>query len=612
MQNITASGQATLFNLDEILNNENTKDSVVTPVVIPPSKVPEHRFLCLYQQNLPTENVSVYSDKFWQVLNGRGINNKTQLDLFINPEKVQVDSPEQHFKDLVLAKDLITSAINNQEKIAVVGDYDADGMTSTALLIRAFRGLGAYINYEIPDRIAEGYAINPAIVEKLALEGVKLIITVDNGITSVSSADKCKELGVKLIITDHHEIPAILPDADAILNPRLLPEDSIYENLAGVGVAYILAAAVALGMGRKDFMVQALTLAAVGTIADMATLTGINRRWVTRGMAFIGSCGIPGVAALIDQAQMRGGSKSVSTSDIGFKIAPMINAIGRIGDPKIIVELLTTDDPDIAKSLAIKCAACNYERQVLSKSITEQAIAQVEKNYLSTLQQDKVLFVVAENWHPGVVGLVASKLVENYGVPAFVGVIVEKDREKQIKFSARGIPEFSVGDAMRANSELFIKFGGHPLAGGGSLKFDNYDVLRQGLINFANSCIKDEDVKPLFKIDAEINFDEILQIFFESKLLSPVGIGNPEPVFSAKNVKVVKQELMGKDKTHVSVTLSQVVDGEVHEIRCVAWSYARYFPLPENLDMVFKLGENSYMNKTTIQPQIISHSLSGK
>jgi single-stranded-DNA-specific exonuclease len=299
----------------------------------------------------------------------------------------------------------------------------------------------------------------------------------------------------------------------------------------------------------------------------------------------------------------------VSTSDIGFKIAPMINAIGRIGDPKIIVELLTTDNPDIAKSLSIKCAACNYERQVLSKSIAEQAIAQVEKNYLRTLQQEKVLFVVAEKWHPGVVGLVASKLVESYGVPAFVGVIVEKDGERQIKFSARGIPEFSVGDAMRANSELFIKFGGHPLAGGGSLKFDNYDALRQGLINFANGCIKDEDVKPLFKIDAEIDFVEIPQIFFESKLLAPVGIGNPEPVFSAKNVKVVKQELMGKDKTHVSVTLSQVVDGEVHEIRCVAWSYARYFPLPETLDVVFKLGENSYMNKTTIQPQIISHSL---
>ena len=604
MRSQTANGQMKLFDLEEISNN-NIRDVAIAPL----AKIPEHRLLCLYKQNFFTENMSVYSDKFWQILNGRGINNKTKLDLFINPENVQVDSPEQHFKDLVLAKDLITSAIESQEKIAVVGDYDADGMTSTALLIRAFRNLGADINYEIPDRIAEGYAINPGIVEKLALEGVKLIITVDNGITSLSSAEKCKELGVKLIITDHHEIPAILPDADAILNPRLLPEDSIYENLAGVGVAYILAAAVALGMGQKDFMVQALTLAAIGTIADMATLTGINRRWVTRGMAFISSCGIPGVAALIDQAQMRGGKSSVSTSDIGFKIAPMINAIGRIGDPKIIVELLTTDDPDTAKSLAIKCAACNYERQVLSKSITEQAIAQVEKTYLPTLQKDKVLFVVAENWHPGVVGLVASKLVENYGVPAFVGVIVEKDGEKQIKFSARGIPEFSVGEAMRANSELFIKFGGHPLAGGGSLKFDNYDALRQGLINFASGCIKDEEVKPLFKIDAEINFDEIPQIFCECKLLAPVGIGNSEPVFSAKNVKVVKQELMGKDKTHVSVTLSQVVNGEVYEIRCVAWSYARYFPFPETLDVVFKLGENSYMNKTTIQPQIISHSL---
>lgn len=604
MRNQTVNGQTKLFDLEEILNNNNTEDVAITP----PVKIPEHRLLRLYQQ-LNIENVSVYSDKFWQVLNGRGINDNEKLNLFINPEKVQDYQPEQHFKDLILAKDLITSAIKNQEKITIVGDYDADGMTSTALLVRAFRGLGADIFYEIPDRIAEGYAINPAIVEKLATKGVKLIITVDNGITSLSSADKCKELGVKLIITDHHEIPAVLPDADAILNPRLLPEGSIYENLAGVGVAYILAAAVALGMERKDFMVQALTLVAIGTIADMATLTGINRRWVTRGMAFIGSCGIPGVAALIDQAQMRGGKSSVSTSDIGFKIAPMINAIGRIGDPKIIVELLTTDDLDTAKSLAIKCAACNYERQVLSKSITEQAIAQVEKTYLPNLQKDKVLFVVAENWHPGVVGLVASKLVENYGVPAFVGVIVEKDGEKQIKFSARGIPEFSVGEAMRSNSELFIKFGGHPLAGGGSLKLDNYDALRQGLIIFANRCIKDEDVKPLFRVDAEINFVEIPQIFCECKLLAPVGIGNPEPLFLAKNVKVVRQELMGNNKTHVSATLSQVVNGETHEIRCVAWSYARYFPLPETLDVVFKLCENSYMNKTTIQPQIISHSL---
>lgn len=589
-----------LFDLASETQNE-------IPVVVS-AKAPDHRLLHLYRLNSGTENVSTYSDKFWQLLNNRGITNKEQFYLFADPEKTQVDNPELHFKDLATAKELIINAINNKEKIAIVGDYDADGMTSTALLIRTFRNLNADISYQIPDRITEGYAINPAIVEKLALDGVKLIITVDNGITSVTSADKCKELGVKLIITDHHEIPEILPNADAILNPRLLPEDSIYENLAGVGVAYILAAAVALDLGKKDFIVQAITLAALGTIADMATLTGINRRWVRRGMKNIGNCGIPGVAALIAQSQIRN-SNSVSTADIGFKIAPMINAIGRIGDPKIIVELLTTDDPQIAKELAIKCAACNYERQMLSKSTTEQAIAQVEFKFKQALKQDKVLFLIAENWHPGVVGLVASKLVENYGVPAFVGVIVEKEH-KQIKFSARGIPEFSVGDAMRANSDLFIKFGGHPLAGGGSLNFDNYDALRQGLINFANGCIREEDVKPLYRVDTEINFAEIPQIFVESKILAPVGIGNPEPVFLAKNVKVVKQELMGRDKTHASITLSQVVDGIYHEIRCVAWSYARYFPLPEMLDVVFKLDDNSYMGKTAIQPQIISHSIS--
>lgn len=570
------------------------------------SKIPNHRWLRL--DEVTTENNSPYSDKTWQLLNNRGIYSEEQLDLFINPEKNKVDPPELHFKDLDLAKSVVIQAINNNENIAIVGDYDADGMTSTALLIRVFRGLGANIKYQIPDRISEGYAINPAIVETLASEGVKLIITVDNGITSVSSAKKCRELGIKLIITDHHEIPEELPDADAILNPRILPQESIYENMAGVGVAYVLATSVALAMGRTDFISQALVLCALGTVADMATLVGINRRWVKRGMRLINNSGILGVEALIKQAKIR--QNNVSIADIGFKIAPMINAIGRIGDPKIIIELLTTKDENTAEDLAIKCAACNYERQMLSKNLVEKAIAIIESKFLENLEQDKLLFVIAENWHPGVVGLVASKMVEMFGVPTFIGVILEKDGEKQIKFSARGIPEFTVVEAMRANADLFIKFGGHPLAGGGSLKFENYDALRQGLIDFANQHIKEEDVKPLIKIDTEINFGEIPQVFIESTILQPIGIGNAEPVFLAKGVKVVKQELMGRDKTHLSIVLSQEMDGDlINEIRCVAWEYAKYFPLPQYLDVVFKLSENTYLGKTTIQPQIISHSL---
>ncbi|HZG38890.1 MAG TPA: DHH family phosphoesterase, partial [Nodosilinea sp.] len=387
-----------------------------------------------------------------QVLINRGLTTPAQATDFLDPERQQLPSPLAEFPDLAASLELLVTAINTQQAIAICGDYDADGMTSTALLLRALRALGGQVSYTIPSRMAEGYGINTRIVEDCYAEGVSIILTVDNGIAAVAPIARARELGLAVIITDHHDIPPEIPPANAILNPKLLPETSPYRGVAGVGVAYILAVCLAQALGRtQDLTGPLLELFTLGTIADLAPLTGVNRRWVRRGLGLLPRSRLFGIQALIQVAGLADQSKPLKPEHIGFRLGPRINAVGRISEPQIVIDLLTTDDVGVALERAMQCEQINGTRQDLCQSIEQEAIAWCEQQRaLSTvdIERDRVLVVVQPGWHHGVIGIVASRLVERYGVPVFIGTY-EDDDHKVIRGSARGIPEFDVFAALQ-------------------------------------------------------------------------------------------------------------------------------------------------------------------
>ncbi|MEH2444587.1 MAG: DHH family phosphoesterase [Nostoc sp.] len=558
-----------------------------------------------------------------QLLINRGMETPEQVQAFLEPESLVLPSPLEDFPDLAISLELLQNAIASQTKIAICGDYDADGMTSTALLLRSLRTLGAQVDYAIPSRMHEGYGINKRIVEEFHSEGVGLILTVDNGISAFEPVARARELGLAVIITDHHDIPQKLPLANAILNPKLIAESSPYRGVAGVGVAYILAVSLAQQLGATKGLIQPmLALFTLGTIADLAPLTGVNRRWVKRGLQHLPKSNLAGVQALIQVGgvQARGdegageqGSKgenpkskiqnpkSLKPEDIGFRLGPRINAIGRIGNPQTVIELLTTDDMGVALERAMQCEQINASRQLMCEQIEQEAIAYVETEFVASLQKDRVLIVVQPNWHHGVIGIVASRLVERYGVPVFIGTYED---EQHIRGSARSIPEFHVFEALEYCHDLLGKFGGHKAAGGFSLAAENLHVLRSRLIEFANQCLEPEHLKPLLKIDAEVNLNQInQQLYQQLNALHPCGMDNPDPVFWTPNVQVVEQKIVGKG--HIKLTIAQTIDNQEYKIKAIAWRWGDYFRLPPRVDVAYKLRENYFNGNTTIELELI-------
>jgi single-stranded-DNA-specific exonuclease len=591
-----------------------------------------------------------------QLLINRGIETLEEAQAFLNSESINLPSPLQEFPDLAVSLELLQTCITCKEKIAICGDYDADGMTSTALLLRSLRWLGAEVNYAIPSRMHEGYGINKRIVEEFYNEGVKLILTVDNGISAFEPIARAKELNLQVIVTDHHDIPQQLPPANAILNPKLLPESSIYRGVAGVGVAYILAISLAqqLGQANSGIIRPMLELFTLGTIADLAPLTGVNRRWVKRGLLQLPKSQLAGIQALIQVSGVGGrglgigerghgghggqggqdkgqgeitnsqfpnpksidaiaasprvvqNPKSLKPEDIGFRLGPRINAIGRIGDPQIMIELLTTDDMGIALEKAMQCEQINQHRQQMCEQIEQEAIAIVETSHVTSLQEDRVLVVVQPNWHHGVIGIVASRLVERYGVPVFIGTYED---DKQIRGSARGIPEFHVFEALEYCQDLLGKFGGHKAAGGFSLPAENLVALRSRLVEFANQCLEIQHLKPLLKIDAEANLNQINQELYQQlHALEPCGIDNPNPVFWTANVQVIEQQTVGKG--HIKLTVAQTIDQQQFKIKAIAWRWRDYFPLPQRIDIAYKLRENHFNGNTSIELELVGARVS--
>ncbi|MBD2232367.1 single-stranded-DNA-specific exonuclease RecJ [Phormidium tenue FACHB-1052] len=541
-----------------------------------------------------------------QVLINRGIVTPAQATDFLDPERQQLPSPLAEFPDLASSLELLVTAIATQQAIAICGDYDADGMTSTALLLRALRALGAQVSYTIPSRMAEGYGINSRIVEDCYAEGVSIILTVDNGIAAVAPIARARELGLAVIVTDHHDIPPEIPPANAILNPKLLPETSPYRGVAGVGVAYILAVCLAQALGRtQDLTGPLLELFTLGTIADLAPLTGVNRRWVRRGLGLLPRSRLFGIQALIQVAGLADQSKPLKPEHIGFRLGPRINAVGRISEPQIVIDLLTTDDVGVALERAMQCEQINGTRQDLCQSIEQEAIAWCEQQRAMgtvDIERDRVLVVVQPSWHHGVIGIVASRLVERYGVPVFIGTY-EDDDHRVIRGSARGIPEFDVFAALQTCHDLMEKFGGHRAAGGFSFLANRLRQVSTRLSHYACQTLSVDLLKPLVKIDSQARLSDIHQgLFDQIDHLHPCGIENPDPVFWTPNVRVLEQQTVGRNRDHLKLVLAEA-GGET--IKAIAWRWGEYYPLPGHLDVAYKLKQNEWQGNTSVELELV-------
>jgi single-stranded-DNA-specific exonuclease len=538
-----------------------------------------------------------------QVLMNRGIETIEQAELFIHPETAILPSPLTEFPDLEISLDILVNAIEQKSKIAICGDYDADGMTSTALLLRALSALGADVDYAIPSRMSDGYGINKRIVEEFHSEGVKLIITVDNGISAVDAIARAVELGLQVIITDHHDLPQVLPPATAILNPKLIAESSVYRAIAGVGVAYLLALELSARLNKPSLSDELLELFTLGTIADLAPLTGINRRLVKQGLQLLPNSQVTGIQALIEMSGTKGGTVAKNTAmkpeDIGFRLGPRINAIGRIDDPQIIINLLTTDDMGVALARAIQCEQVNKQRQDMCAAIEQEAIDLIEQGDYQ-IKQNRVLVIVHPGWHHGVIGIVASRLVERYGVPVFIGT---NEDEHHIRGSARSIPEFDVFHALQYCDELLGKYGGHRAAGGFSMPTENLKQFQQRLSEFAHKCLEVEHLKYLVKIDTEAALSAIsMSLYQQIDAIHPCGMENPDPVFWTANVRVIEQKIVGKGHLKFSVDTPEFPRG----IKAIAWRFGDYFPLPKYLDIAYKLKENNWRDSSSIELEVIS------
>lgn len=543
-----------------------------------------------------------------QVLINRNLTDADQVKAFLQPESQFLPSPLAEFPDLPLTLELLINAINQRQKIAICGDYDADGMTSTALLIRALRSLGAMVDYAIPSRMSEGYGINERIVEEFYDEGVRLLMTVDNGIAAYHPIARARELGMVVIITDHHDLPPQLPPANTILNPKLLPETSPYRGLAGVGVAFVLARSLAQSMGNpQDLGNSLLELFTLGTIADLAALTGVNRRWVKQGLQSIPKSRLAGVQALIQVAGLSN-EKNLKPEAIGFRLGPRINAVGRLADPQIVIELLTTDDDGTALERAMQCEQINQQRQKLCEQIEQEAIALCEAELDAV--GDRGLLLTSSGWHHGVIGIVASRLVERYGVPVFISTY-EDETQQHIRGSARGTPEFNVFDALEFCKDLLEKHGGHRAAGGFSFKATQLAELRSRLRTFCHQCLEPEHLKPLVRIDAQTQLQNINEaLYTELDALQPCGIENPEPTFWSANVRVHEQKPIGKG--HLKLTVSQDSENGTpsRRFQVLAWRWGSYYPLPSRLDIAYRLRRSEWQGEVSLELELVGARLS--
>lgn len=481
-----------------------------------------------------------------QILLHRNIRTAEEGMQFLHPEDEPFYDPFL-MAGMEAAVTRIRQAVENREKIFVFGDYDADGVTSTAIIMHALTEIGAEATYYIPNRFTEGYGVNESAIQQAQASGFGLLVTVDTGITAVDEVEVAKEGGIDMIITDHHQPPPALPDAFCILNPHQEACAYPFQELSGAGVAFKMAHAL-LGNVPEHL----LDLTALGTIADLVPLVGENRLIAIRGIEAMKTSQKAGMQALLKVAGVD--KQNLTAKDIGFALGPRINAAGRLDTAEPAVRLLLAGEAEEAKALSEDIDGYNRKRKTLVDEITTEAIGEIEERFLSA--DDDIFVVAEEDWNSGVIGIVASRIVEQYHHPA---IIMGIDRKTGLaKGSGRSIAGFDMFYHLSACRDLFLHFGGHPMAAGMTLRVEDIDGLRARLNKQARSVLTPEDFRPTETVDLVCMADEItLAMIEEMQKLAPFGTANPTPKIMIKDTPLASIKQVGAQQDHLKAVFTQ-------------------------------------------------------
>ena len=517
------------------------------------------------------------------LLENRGLKDKKAIEEFLNPQlkNITLDSVGIDKEQLKIAMDRIYKAIENNEQIIVYGDYDVDGITGSAILWETLYGMKAKVLPYLPDRIEEGYGLSIKGIENVSskISGIKLIITVDNGIVAGEAVRFAKDLGIDVIITDHHVIDAVLPEALAIVHTT---------KMCGAGVAWLLS---------QQFKVKDddshLELAALGTIADLVPLTGANRAIVKFGLEKISRTSRFGLRELFRTSGIE--KDILGVYEIGYLIAPRLNAAGRIEKAMDSLRLICTKDKVKAQNLAEKLELINRERQLLTKQAADHASMTVKMQ--DSLK--KIIIVAHESYQQGVIGLVAGKLVEEYYRPS---IVISKG-EKYSKASARSVDGFNIIEFLRSIPEYFINVGGHPMAAGFTIETEKIIKFKEALELSVEKLLSGQVLTKTLKIDCELPLEVITKEFYISlKQLAPFGMKNSEPVFATKNVTVKEIKVLGKDSKHLKLIL-----GENVSLDAIAFGMAELagdLKIGDKINIAYNIDENTWNGKTKLQLKV--------
>lgn len=526
-----------------------------------------------------------------RLLVNRGVTDIEEAALFLKEEMKGMVDPFL-LKDMDKGVEEIERVIAAHQPIVVYGDYDVDGITATSLLYRFLKKLGASVTYYIPERQSEGYGLNLEALEHIIERGAALVITVDCGISSYDIVEAVKDR-ISIVITDHHMAPDRIPNAKAVINHKQPACTYPDKNLAGVGVAFKLCQAI-YWRRTGQWYLEDLDIVALGTVADIVPLVGENRVNVAHGLEKMTSSPNVGIQSLIEVAGLEG--KKLTSGHIGFTLAPRLNAAGRVTHATRAVELLISTSSEEAYAIAEELQVTNAERQGLERDIHEQArLDVINQGPLA----DKVIVVGGENWHPGVIGIVASRLVEEFYRPTLVISL----HDGIGKGSCRSIDNFNIYEGLKYCEDLLIQFGGHSMAAGFSIEEKNIPVFRERLSQYCSQVLTEEDYIPIVDIDLELNPSDVeVPLIDEVANLEPYGMGNATPVFAMTGVSVSDVYLMGKQKNHCKIVL-KTPQGTLDAI---AWSgdyyHSQIFP-DDKVKVAFSLQKNEWQG--TVTPQLI-------
>ncbi len=526
-----------------------------------------------------------------KVLSRRGINIDTELKDYLKPSNLP--DPEKHFKQLKAATQRIIVGCKNKEVIAICGDYDADGITSTVLLVELLSKLGAKAIPYIPSRKDDGYGLNIKMINEINSNDISLVITVDNGISSFDAIKRANELDIDLIITDHHKISKHDLDIFSLIHPEYSPKNSPYRYLAGVGIAYLLAKNICKKLKFDIDTTSANVLFCIGTVADMAPLKGANRKWLKECLPKINNTKNKGIRSILKKLSIDG--KDITSDDIGYKIAPLINAVGRIGDPKKIIELLTIESLNSINTLVKECFSINKERKRLTTLVEQEAIEIALREYSNN---KKFLVLTKREWHPGIIGIVSARMVDKFNLPT---AIISEASNGIFRGSIRSNNLIKVNLALDECKDILIAYGGHSSAAGFSIKEENIAKLKNNLNRIAIRELNNENLIKSIKPDAYMHLKDITCDFYKQLILvGPFGMKNPAPIFWTRKCRVLYINRLNGG--HMKLKLH---DGTA-SIDAIKWNPSlQTLNTDDLIDIAFKIELNRWKKSNKLQLNII-------